>query len=331
MSGATTEFAGRGATHEKGSGPGGRSQGKTQMLNVLEKPAPGKLEPSEYVGFSEDHRAAMWLDEEVKKAKKGVTTQVIELTPGLARVLLDRNPGNRRLRENDVENYARNIANGQWAFNGEAIIVAADGTLNDGQHRCSAVVQADRAITVPLIIGVERTTRTTLDQGRTRAIADYLAMEGFLYTAQLGAAAHMIWRHKTWGHIGGGGKQCATKAELLDLVSENPSICDSVVKAHRPAAAAHGGASLIAFCHWVFWQAAGKDAPDEFVEKLLGGVGLLSRNPILYIRNRLVAERGRLRPNDKAELIFRAWNAWRKGEAPRTLTVQGGILPVLEK
>jgi hypothetical protein len=44
----------------------------------------------------------------------------------------------------------------------------------------------------------------------------------------------------------------------------------------------------------------------------------------------LVAERDRLRPNDRAELLFRAWNAHRTHQNPAKLQVLGGALPTLE-
>lgn len=301
------------------------------MLKVAEKPASGKADVSQFVGFSEDHRAAMWLDEEVKKARKSPTSQLVELTPGLARVLLDRNPKNRKISEMIVENYARDMEHGKWRFNGETIIVADDGTLNDGQHRCAAVVMANTAITTALVIGVHRDSRTTLDQGRTRTIADYLSMDGYINTMQLGTAAGFIWQHRERGYLANGGSGKPTKSEVMEFIDANPSIVQSVGRVQVKGAPAYGGPSMLAFCHWTFWQTANREAADDFLSRLIEGAGLLSRDPVLYLRNRLVNERGRLRPNDKAELIFRAWNASRRGETPKNLPILGGVLPVVEK
>lgn len=328
--GASNQFAGRGATHEKGGGPEGRPQEKTDMLSVVEKPAKGKIKPSEYVGFSEDHRAAMWLDEEVKKSKKGVTTQVVELTPALARVLIERNENNRKISPFFVDLYARDISHGAWRFNGEPIIVSSEGTLNDGQHRALAVIDADKSITVPLVIGVDRDTRTTLDQGRIRTAGDYLAMGGYVDPNVLAAAANYVWQWQTRGMLAGDGKSKPSKSELLELVQQQPDIAKCQAAVPRKGAPAVGGMSMLTFCHYAFSRTAPFVEVTSFIEALTGGASLLSRDPVLYARNRLITERGRLRLNDKAEMIFRGWNAHRKGEKVTRLPILGGVLPVVE-
>jgi hypothetical protein len=323
--------AGRGAAQKIGRQPVGAARSDLTMLKVAEKPHVGKAEVAQFTGFSDDHRAAMWLDEEVKKAKNGVTTQVVELTPALAGVLLARNDANRKISDYYVDAYARDIEHGAWRFNGEPVIVAKDGLLNDGQHRCAAVIAAKKAITVPLVIGVSRDTRTTLDQGRIRTAGDYLAMDGYVDPNVLAAAASYIWQWQTRGLLSGGGKAKPTKSELLEVVRKYPDIAQSVSKVPRKGAPAVGGHSMLAFVHWVFSSGTtDKDAVDRFIVALTGGASLLSRDPILYGRNRLITERGRLRLNDKAEIIFRAWNAHRRGESVSRLPVMGGVLPVVE-
>ena len=101
---------------------------------------------------------------------------------------------------------------------------------------------------------------------------------------------------------------------MLALIDEFPTIRESVQTVQRKGADAYGGRSA-----------------DQFIDKLVGGADLLAKDPVLYTRNRLIAERGRLRGNDKVELIFRTWNAWRRRETPRVLPILGGALPVVEK
>lgn len=301
------------------------------MLNVAEAPALGKPDTSAFHASSATHKAAIWLDGQIAKAGKGVTTQVVELTPELATVLLERNPKNRKISQNAVENFARDIEHAKWRLNGEPIIISDDGQLNDGQHRCTAVILADMPITTTLVIGVHRDSRTTLDQGRARTVGDYLSMDGYVNSNELGSAAAMVWQHELRGYLAAGGTGKPTKGEIIEIVDQRPAIVQSVQRVRVKGAAAYGGVSMLAFCHYTFLQAAGREVADDFIEKLVGGAGLLARDPILYLRNRLVNERGRLRPNDKAELIFRAWNAWRRREVPRVLPILGGVLPVVEK
>lgn len=326
-----SSIAGRGATQKNGREPEGPGRSELDMLNIVEKPAAGNADKAAFPTSSEYNRAAVWLDKEIDRAKKYVTTQVIELTPALASVLLERNPKNRNINPNLVESYARDIEHGKWRFNGEPVIVASDGNLNDGQHRCSAVVAADMPIQTVLIVGVARDTRTTLDQGRARTVGDYLAMDGQINVNNLGTAASLIWQHRTRGVLATGGSSKPTKSEILALIEEFPSIKESVQYLQIKGADAYGGKSMLAFCHWTFWHTVDRETANDFITKLVAGAGLLAKDPILYTRNRLVNERGRLRPNDKAELLFRTWNAWRRREMPRVLPILGGVLPVVEK
>lgn len=324
------------AASDAPKGKGGGTEVRTAqiqdyaMLKVAERPTEGKAETTEFNGFSDFHRASMWLDEEVKKARKGVTTQVIELTPALAEVLMSRNDGNRNISDYFVDAYARDIENDNWRFNGEPLIISSDGHLNDGQHRATAVIEAGRSIQAVLVIGVDRDTRTTLDQGRIRTGGDYLAMEGHSNANALAAAGNYIWQWQVRGTLSSGGKTKPTKSELLGLINSNPDIAESLMAVPVKGAPAAGGLSLLTFCHWAMSKVAPKAEVDYFIAALTGGANLMSRDPILYARNRLITERSRLRPNDKAELIFRAWNCHRKGEKVSRLPILGAALPTLE-
>lgn len=322
-------------TQEKGRAPEGCGQKENQMLNTIaEKPEKASLltrVDSKFVTTSPEKRAADWLEAQVAKAKKEVIVQTIDLTPALARVMLSRNDGNRRISEALVTAYARDISSGSWTFNGEPIIISSDGKLNDGQHRCEAVVTADKGIQTILVIGVERDTRTTLDQGRVRTSGDFLAMNGHSTANVLGAAASLYWQYTTFGVLARGSNQRPTKGEVMRTVSDHPDIAKAVAFCHRKGIGSVGGHSLLAFVHYTVWKRAGRLNADEFIKSLVDGVGLSAQNPILYARNRLMFERGKLRGNFKAELIFKAWNAHRRGETLRHIILTGNTLPKLEK
>lgn len=281
---------------------------------------------------SAEVKAGKWLASLVKEAKeKGKpVSRIVELTPALAQVLLNRNEDNRKLSGSVVETYAHDISIGKWAMNGEPIIVSDTGQLNDGQHRCQAVIDAGTSIQVVLIAGVARATRTTLNRGRVRTVSDYLAMDGHVYTAVLGSAAGYLWQYKNRGTLSAGTHTRATKSEVLTSVEENPGLKRSAAFVQQKGADAAGGKSVLAFCHFVFTAEGKREDADNFIHAIMDGAGLKNGDPILYARNRLINERGALRANAKAELIFRAWNAWRKGERVSYFRLAGVVLPVLE-
>jgi hypothetical protein len=323
-----------GIAKKNGGTPEGARQGNHNMLSVTEKPEKASLLTkvgSEFITASPEKRAANWLDNQVARSQDKITTLVADLTPSLATVLLGRNDDNRTLREATVTGYARDMQNGSWDMNGEPIIVAANGLLNDGQHRCAAVIKADVAIPAVFIIGVDRNTRTTLDQGSVRRLSDYLAMDGRPNSVRLAALANYIWAYQNRGMLQISGRDKPTKSECIDLVNAHPNIAKSLQIVDGKNAHKFVSLSVLALAHWVFARRSTQAAADTFVLSLIEGANLDVDSPILYARNRLIAEHGKLRPNNTAELLFKAWNAYRRGDTLKRLVITGGQLPKLEK
>lgn len=321
---------------EKGRAPEGCGQKEINMLSVTEKPEKASLlskVDTKYVTASPDKRAAEWVESRIAKSQAGIIVEKISLTPAIARALLNRNDDNRRVSEANVEAFARDVANDAWALNGHTIVVSKCGKLNDGQHRCLAVERADKSIDTVIIFGAERETRTTLDQGRLRSLGDFLGLEGYTNANILAAAAGYVWQYTNRGNLSYARHDRPTKGEVLRFVNEHPNIVHSVARCMRKEADAVGGKSVIAFCHWVFAQKSKAKFADEFIDGLMFGESLDPDSPILYARNRLVTERGKLRPAGKAELIIKAWNAWRRDTTLRRIVISvasSGRLPEVE-
>lgn len=301
------------------------------MSQVMERPSESKSIKGSH--NSPERNWSLWLDDQIARAQGGVTTQIVNLNVPLARVLLARNPKNRKMSEDTIAKYARDMINGTWSFNGEPIIMSGSGELNDGQHRCEAVISSEVEIPVVLVIGTDRSTRLTIDQGKARTAGDYLAMSGHTDSLALAATAKYVWQHTSIGRLSSQTLYSPTKSEIQHIVEVTPTIAQSLHRVERKGSDAVGGRSILAFCHWTFTRVSGSRADaDSFMESLIYGSNLDIGSPILYVRNRLMAERGRLKPNEKAELIFRAWNAERRGDKKiQSFPIKGGALPVVER
>ena len=101
-----------------------------------------------------------------------ITAKVETITPEIAKTMLGENVNNRRISRDNVNLFAREIRNGEWRFNGEAIKFGKDGRLLDGQHRGLAVIAADKPLTTLVIRGLEDETQQTMDSGKTRTLGD---------------------------------------------------------------------------------------------------------------------------------------------------------------
>ena len=76
------------------------------------------------------------------------------VTPEIAGWLQEMNTGNRPLNQEAVERFRGILRNGQWMNTGEAIVVASNGTLNDGQHRLIAIQSCGIPAAVDVRFGI---------------------------------------------------------------------------------------------------------------------------------------------------------------------------------
>jgi hypothetical protein len=303
------------------------------MTSLAKKSARSIFAPppivSEHVLTSPTRKAALWLDAKLAALNGKIVGETVSLTPELATVLLERNTGNRAIKRNRVADMVRDIRNGDWKLNGEPVIIASDGMLNDGQNRCTAVIEADTTVDVLMVFGPARDTRDTLDQGTARTPSDNLAVHGFVNTNVLAGAARLLslWRDTgdiTSKHRG------PTRAQLIAVAEENPGLSESVSFVKRKVAQPLGSQSALAFVHFALKTVANKADVNAFMEGLIEGASLTRGDPVLYARNRLIVARGEMRAPPRVELLFRAWNAHRHGEKRVSISLQGGELPKLE-
>ena len=121
------------------------------------------------------------------------TTQRVELIDkNKALELLKKNTQNfRKLDKRKVFKYAREMKEGRWQFNGEAIQFYKNGVLANGQHRLWAVVYAD--VTIPFLVveGIDNSV-TTIDVGSKRTISQLARANGYTMSTQKSSAISLI-------------------------------------------------------------------------------------------------------------------------------------------
>lgn len=104
----------------------------------------------------------------------GDTMQVSQvlMTPQQAKVILESNRSNRRVRGTHVDRLARIIREGQWVMTHQGVAISKDNILLDGQHRLMAVVKA--GVPVPILVarGCDAGSTIAMDNGVTRSISD---------------------------------------------------------------------------------------------------------------------------------------------------------------
>lgn len=108
-------------------------------------------------------------------------TEMVKVTPALARQWLERNTKNRPLRRAHVENLRLAFARGEFVTTHQGIAFATDGELLDGQHRLAAIAQLHDDFSVLMLIstGMERAEAfPVIDSNQAkRTVSDVLRID----------------------------------------------------------------------------------------------------------------------------------------------------------
>lgn len=260
-----------------------------------------------------------------------IAAGIVTITPGLAEELLRRNTRNRTVYQRIVDNYARDIGTTRWAVNGEAIKIATNGDVLDGQHRLLAAIKASQPLHTLAVVGLPPETQETMDTGRKRTIADALSLRGEGNAVTLGATLRRVWAWERGDrkYTGRGG---ATNAECTELLERVPSLRRSAEIAVRTRNAfPHIPPSVLGCCHYLFSQ-IDADAAVWFFQRIADGAELPAGHPVLALRARVTSERldhVRMSEDRHMEYLIRAWNAVREDRSlDRLIHRPGADMPV---
>lgn len=94
----------------------------------------------------------------------------VEITPDQANDLLAYNRQNRPLSKRFIDDYAKQMKSGEWKLDSSAITFNNEGILTNGQHRLSAIVQANVPVRMLVAFGVEN--HPEMDRGKSRTIRE---------------------------------------------------------------------------------------------------------------------------------------------------------------
>lgn len=265
-----------------------------------------------------------WLNECVARSKRERFSDEVIVTPALANIILGSNPDNRNIRPTKLAQFAADMRAGRWALNGETIKIAKTGELNDGQHRLTAIIEANTPIQLLFVFGVERETRTTLDQGSARTAADYLGMQGVQNATVSAAIARLIIAYEQSKGQDIAGTKYVTNAEVLARVADDPAIGTSAhfAQSHAKSTKTFCAPSAIGAAHYLLCREHPGDA-DAFMKQVCVGENIRKMDPAFAVRERLWTTTKYA--GQKLEVIFRGWNAYRSNRTLQIAKVNGNF------
>lgn len=100
------------------------------------------------------------------------------VTPAKAESWLNRNTGNRKMREGVAEAYADDMRNGRWTECLDPIAFYENGDVANGQHRLWALVDSQTTQEFLIARGVSRDAGLNIDVGLARSLVDNARISG---------------------------------------------------------------------------------------------------------------------------------------------------------
>lgn len=255
--------------------------------------------------------------------KYGISVDIETITPKDAVNILERfNPENRKVSQDRINTYVRDIKSGNWSFNGDVIRFDQNGMLIDGQHRLTAVAKSGVSIDFLVVRGIESITKVTIDTGKSRTGGDALSIESGVGSndshVMNGALTHYELYRKNGGIGSYSGSQRLVNREILESYDKNKQLIT------RSLEWMHNNVTLkgllitkveILFIHMVLSELNEREA-GEFLKKILTGTGLEAGDTELHLRDILIERKMKTRNMNKItgiNTIFKCWNSVRRG------------------
>lgn len=105
-------------------------------------------------------------------------TQIMQVTPELAKRWLALNTNNRKMSEIVVNGYKNDMLAGKWSLTHQGIAFYDDATLADGQQRLEAVIRSGCTVSFMVTFGVEKKAGADIDVHRARRAVDAIKIGG---------------------------------------------------------------------------------------------------------------------------------------------------------
>lgn len=257
-------------------------------------------------------------------APDGLKVALVLVNSTLATEWLERNESNRPLRRDRIERYARDMAAGRWTVNGDAICIASDGTLQNGQHRLHAIIRSGVNVLMPVMFNVDPSARVNMDSGAPRSASDALHLLGEPQAKTVAAIARLVilvcdGRIYQDSHVQG----ITSHSEIVAFVEEHPEIRRSALAARAATKHVPAPASILGAAHWLIAGVNGTSLADQYLSQLASRENEPSGSAIHAVVRRLEnirRERLHRPPRNTLYLLLTGWNYYAADRRVQTLT-----------
>ena len=276
------------------------------------------------------------LDELKNTIGQKIKCELLIVTPAMAEEWLKKNDMNRNPNSsNRGFNYGKVMAEGNWDFNGQAIIFSDTDKLLDGGGRCTGIVASNSPILSIVITGVPENAFKTMDAIKTRTAKDVLEASHLMddeKSTVLGNVASMGKIMLEWiaGRYGSHGSNqtrgTACSLEVQNFITEHLSEMRDCAKAAGNMHGAHREQLMPSARYFAAYMGylvidKGWSLTDvlPFFEELTNCSSTIrgEGHPIATLRSYLSRARlGYIKITDEQRfhMFARAWNCFMKGK-----------------
>jgi hypothetical protein len=254
------------------------------------------------------------------ETKYNPTCAIEEITPETAKQWLGANHKNRRLSDPVVTRLAGIIRRGEWMSDStDGIGLDADGGVINGQHRLTAVIEADETIHALVVRNVRPEVIKVIDQGRGRTFTQYLQMMENIHQPNVTApAVEWLYRMNHGLEMAMPTALKPTVPQLLETFTEHRKITQSVDQAHEAYRRVASPTKPILTAYHYAMASVDSELADEFFAGLATGVDLAERSPVHALREKYLKEAAKdqtrkARTYVLAAWLVKAWEATRQG------------------
>jgi hypothetical protein len=263
-----------------------------------------------------------------------IVAEVMTITPTDAANWLRCNKSNRPLRKSHIRFLAGEIESGNWQVNGQAIVIADNEEVLDGQHRLHAIIEAGKPVQSLVIYGITPEAFRTIDTGivRTGADALFLHFTESNHAVIKAAATAVQWVHRLErGTVHNNGKLSNT--DVIEYVTNHMTLlhCAETLfgypKETRPLSVGCGTALYEMF------NRKDEAGASRFMRRFYTGEELVRTDPEFLLRNEFLKDSQRTAKYPAAirmRMCIKGWNWLRRGNceaSPNTIAIQANDAP----
>lgn len=247
--------------------------------------------------------------------------RIMEITPKMAGLMLERNTDNRPISQSGVRQIKRSAKEGRFLLTHDAIAFDTRGVLQDGQTRLTAIQESEATCPVWVYVGMPVENRAVINRQRRRNAQNALRDAGFEDAGPQHAAYARLVLAVQYGEIADRHKPRYDDDEIQRLWTADPDFHTDCFRrgqriARTEARKASDGlfvtSSMAAAIHLIKKECDKKhwDYIDQWFDQIEGGYGVSDTDPRAYLRRYMLNNR-KLKGFDnrgQLALIIDAWN-----------------------